>query len=295
MGNRVLKLFVTIFLLNSIFLVALNARVSNTSTAKDDYANLRVTELHYHPSDVIYGLDTISGKKFEFIEFKNTGDTALDFSGFRLDTAVRFTFPQGAILDPGNFFVVASNPSWFYEYYSKIATGNFQGNFSNGGEEVLLTNALGEEIIHFNYADSGSWPSRADGDGYSLVSTEFNPAGDPNDPFYWRASLKIGGSPFNDDDGLSDIYQTEVISANNIKIFPNPATDQISINIKPAAEYQRFNVRFYNNTGLLIHQSVEENNATISLKDLGFKPGIYFVRIETDDIAETLKIVFIQE
>lgn len=294
MNNKIWKLFVIIFILNSILLITLKAKVGSTSSAKDDYANLRVTELHYHPSDVIYGLDTISGKRFEFIEFKNTGDTALDLSGFILDTAVRYTFPQGAILNPGSFFVVASNPQWFYEYYEKTATGNFQGNLSNGGEEVLLTNASGEEIIHFNYADSGSWPSRADGDGYSLVSTEFNPSGDPNNPFYWRASLKVGGSPFKDDDGLSDIYQPKIISANNIKIFPNPATEQITINLESATESQQYNVSLYNCTGMLVYQSVEENNATINLKNLGFKPGIYFVRLETDNIAETLKIVLIE-
>ena len=287
------KLSAIIFLLNFTFLYTVNAKVGFTIYTNDDYANLRVTELHYHPSDLIEGIDTISGKKFEFIEFKNTGDTSLDLSGFFLDSAVRYTFPQGAILGPQSFFVIASNPSWFYEYYGILATGNFQGNFSNSTEEVLLTDPLGEAVINFFYADSGNWPSRADGDGFSLASIEFNPTGDPNDPFYWRASLKIGGSPYKDDDGLSGIYQPGIISTDNINIYPNPATDQISISIASSVESQHLNIKLFNNQGMLVYQSIEANNTTISLKNLGLKPGIYFIRIETEYFVETSKIIFI--
>jgi hypothetical protein len=260
---------------------------------EDDLSNLKVTELHYHPADYIEGTDTIySGKDLEFIEFKNIGETSINLSGLVLDSAVYYEFPDNAVLGPKNFFVVVSKPTKFYEYYGKIASGNFQGNFSNGGEEVLLENGQGEEIIHFYYHDDSPWPTRPDGFGYSLVSTEYNPQGDPNDPLYWRASLLIDGSPFKDDDGLSGIFTPEIINENNIKIYPNPTSDYIVISINSSEEYPQLDIKLFNINGMLVYQTIEENNTTINLKNLGLNQGIYFIRIETDNFVETAKIIF---
>jgi hypothetical protein len=259
---------------------------------EDDLSNLKVTELHYHPADYVEGTDTIyDGKDLEFIEFKNIGETGINLNGLVLDSAVYYEFPN-AVLGPKNFFVVASKPTKFYEYYGKIASGNFQGNFSNGGEEVLLVNGQGEEIIHFYYHDDSPWPTRADGFGYSLVSAVFNPQGDPNDPLYWRASLLVDGSPFKDDDGLSGIYTPEIITKNNVKIYPNPTSDYIVISIDSPEEYMQLDIKLYSINGMLVYQAIEENNAKVSLKNLGLSQGIYVIRIETDNIVETAKIIF---
>jgi hypothetical protein len=260
---------------------------------EDDYSNLKVTELHYHPADYIVGTDTIySGKDLEFIEFKNIGETSINLSGLVLDSAVYYEFPDNAVLGPKNFFVVASKPTKFYEYYGMIPSGNFQGNFSNSSEEVLLTNSLSEEIIHFTYYDNSPWPNRPDGLGFSLVSTVFNPTGDPNDPLYWRASLLVNGSPFKDDDGLTGIFVPEIIKRGNITVYPNPATDYIVISMNSAEEYQQLSIKLYNINGMLVYQTIEENNAIVNLKNLGLSQGIYFVHIETGNLVETVKIIF---
>ena len=39
---------------------------------------------------------------------------------------------------------------------------------SNGGEEILVTAAEGEEILRFAYSDQPPWPAVADGGGRSL-------------------------------------------------------------------------------------------------------------------------------
>lgn len=70
------------------------------------YKYLKVTELSYHPQDVISGTDTIPGKYYEFIEFKNTGTTAIDLTGLILDSAVYYEFPSGYLLQPGAFYVI---------------------------------------------------------------------------------------------------------------------------------------------------------------------------------------------
>ncbi len=97
------------------------------SSGNEDYSNLKVTEVHYHPADLINGTDTVDGKDLEFLELKNTGNSAINISGVTIDTAVYFTVPEGAIMPPKTFYVIASKPGAFYGYYGMNASGNFQG------------------------------------------------------------------------------------------------------------------------------------------------------------------------
>ena len=120
----------------------------------------------------------------------------------------------------------------------------------------------------------------------------FNPTGDPNDPLYWRASLLLNGSPFKDDDGLSGIPEPESVTKGMVTVYPNPATDHITISVDNAEEFMQFNVRLYNINGMLVYQGLNSNNDIIDLGNLGLNSGIYFVHIETDDFVEIVKIIF---
>ena len=122
------------------------------SRTDEEYARLKVTELYFHPPDFIAGIDTTSGRRYEFIEFKNTGEVALDLSGFLLDSAVRYQFPEKSLLMPGAFYVVVSKPTTFYNNYGLAPTGNYSGYFENQGEQVLLSDSEGTPVINFTYA-----------------------------------------------------------------------------------------------------------------------------------------------
>ena len=83
------------------------------------------------------------------------------------------------------------------------------GGISNGGESIVLVDAVGDIIHDFEYSDDLPWPVEADGGGSSLevIDTE----GNYNDPSNWRASLVLGGTPGVvtsagdlDNDGLDD-------------------------------------------------------------------------------------------
>ena len=110
---------------------------------QEDYEMLKVTELHYHPPDWFHEGDTIPGTDLEFIEFINTGDHSINLTGLRLDTAVRYQFPDDRLLPPENFYVVASEPGAFFDFYGLIASDGYRGQFSNAGEEILLSDMGG--------------------------------------------------------------------------------------------------------------------------------------------------------
>ncbi|HBS88557.1 MAG: hypothetical protein A2W91_18120 [Bacteroidetes bacterium GWF2_38_335] len=67
-----------------------------------------------------------------------------------------------------------------------------------------------------------------------------------------------------------------------VKVFPNPCSDNIHFAIKNAPENEQYHLRIFNANGLLIKQVHDMNviKTTISLQP--FNPGIYFYEIYSD-------------
>jgi len=259
---------------------------------EDDYSDLKVTEVHYHPEDVINASDTLSGKDFEFIELKNTGNHSINMTGLELDSAVHYKFLSNTLLPPGSFFVITSKTAGFYEYYGLIASGNYQGNLSNSGERILLKDSDGNAIIDFTFGDSSPWPGSADGDGYSLVATENNPEGNPNDYFYWKNSSKKGGNPFADDIIKQTDPQSD-ISRLHIEVYPNPSSSIINVSILTDEETDRYNLALSDVAGKVVYQEVASSLATIDLRRLGLRPGIYILKVSSENQNGWVRIIFV--
>ena len=71
--------------------------------------------------------------------------------------------------------------------------GEYSGQLNNAGERIELINGRGETLSSFTYGTRSPWPEAPDGSGPSLELID--PAGDPNLPTNWRASLANNGSP----------------------------------------------------------------------------------------------------
>ncbi|MGI9240691.1 MAG: chitobiase/beta-hexosaminidase C-terminal domain-containing protein, partial [Verrucomicrobiales bacterium] len=177
--------------------------------APADSGNLVITEIHYRPAPPTPAEEDagfIERSDFEFIELMNIGDTDLDMTNVRFTAGVGFDFDEsslGIILSPGQRVLLVNDLAGFQLRYpavplSQIA-GEFSGSLSNGGERLTLLATDNLPIRNFTYNDKSPWPESADGDGFSLtlISPEGNP--DHADPFSWRPSVGVHGSP-----GISD-------------------------------------------------------------------------------------------
>ncbi len=158
---------------------------------------LRVTEIMYNPAD----------SDPEFIELFNAGAETIGLAGTEFADGIHFDFTAGdtAALAPGESAVLVNDYDAFTNRYSNWASiniaGTYHGKFfiatgalDNGGEELLLTDGLGNTILDFEYNDS--WYDITDGDGYSL--TLIDPYAETNtwsDSGSWRASAYSGGTP----------------------------------------------------------------------------------------------------
>jgi hypothetical protein len=167
-----------------------------TFILRQTYTNLLVTEIMYHPPDD----EDADGDEFEFIELKNANPFGIDVSGVCFTNGLRFVFPLGTRLEPGQFAVLVRNPSLFTTRHPGIpVAGVFTGNLANSGERLTLVRATGESLVSLTYGDLPPWPVAADGQGFSLVPQNPNANPDPDNPVHWRASSQPGGSPGADD------------------------------------------------------------------------------------------------
>lgn len=172
-----------------------------TTPASSD--NLMVSEIMYHPlepSEVEIAAGYEDQDLFEFIEFVNIADSAIDMSGVTFGAGANFTFPGGYQLAAGARVIVVSDLAAFRIRYGSdldsFIIGQFQDDtkLSNSGERILILGVDGSPIREFTYNDKSPWPEAADGDGFSLVLNSSNNAPDHNLPVNWSTGAR-GGTP----------------------------------------------------------------------------------------------------
>lgn len=150
-----------------------------------------VSELMYHPAEGSNGGD---GESLEFIEFYNAGSESVDMGQWNFKEGIQYIFPNGVRLQPGAYLVLARDANAVSEQYGiQNVLGNFEGQLSNSGEEIVLVDGFGDPVLRFRYGSVGAWPASADGAGHSLVFLD--PSLDNDHPGNWSASHSMGGSP----------------------------------------------------------------------------------------------------
>ncbi len=139
-------------------------RVVNNSAVPSPVGFVVINEIHYHSTNAGGG----------FVELHNTHPSvAFDLSNWRLDGA-DCVFPEGSVILPGGFFVVAGDTNVFTLTFANapLPGGEYTGNLQNNGELLRLvrpiTTNLDEIIDAVRYSDSAPWPTNADGFGASL-------------------------------------------------------------------------------------------------------------------------------
>ena len=185
--------------------------------APASFENLRVTEIHYHPTDPETEPEqeiSESDNDFEFIELQNIADERVDLSLLSFREGIDFQFPVGSFLGAGERGLVVSNTAAFLARYGSSVAPAIMGEFgddtnlSNKGERLALEDSAGEKIFSFPYDDSPPWPTLPDGDGPSLVLTDpiNTPEEDLDEGSRWRSAHIDLGAPNAADDWSYDLW-----------------------------------------------------------------------------------------
>lgn len=262
---------------------------------RENLTHLKITEIHFHPLEE----DSVDDREFEFIELKNTGSAPLNLGFIRFVQGISYTFRSGTILNPDKFIVLVSNRQQFTRRYGIDPYGTFEGNLNNGGERITLANAAGDTIFTVKYNDQTPWPEEADGEGYSLVSVDANPTGNPDFSDYWSASYKIHGSP-GADDKTSTLVNNKTKFPKQFQLyqnFPNPFNPKTTFHFSiPIDNHVR--LRVYNLLGQLVETITDKEYSAgdfnIQWDASHLAGGVYFYRFDAQNFSETKKFLLLK-
>lgn len=156
------------------------------SISRFSFAQVIINEIMYHDEN----------SDLEFVELFNTGDEAVDLSGWSIRDSQEdnvFLIPNGTSIRSQDYIVIADDSVLFNQIYDFFPhLDGIPYNFSNAEDSVRLFSPEGTLIEAVVYDDRAPWPDMADGDGSSLERLHFTlPA---NLPESWAASSP-GGTP----------------------------------------------------------------------------------------------------
>lgn len=129
----------------------------------------------------------------EFVELYNPSTTDRDLSGWRLSSAISFTFPAGTTIPAGGYLVIAEDPATLQSTLGVAALGPYSGNLSSLGETIRLRDPSDSIVDEVDYKVGFPWPVASDGGGPSLEL--INPALDNSLGSSWRASIPPASLP----------------------------------------------------------------------------------------------------
>lgn len=139
--------------------------ITSTAAAESPVGKVVINEIMYHPA----------APNAAYLELYNhSAETSFDLSRWRLN-GLDFTIPDGTILGPQNYLVIAEDRLAFVAAYGATipVVGEYEGQMDRGGETLSLIKpgaAPSEEVVvdQVTYNDAPPWPAQADGQGPSL-------------------------------------------------------------------------------------------------------------------------------
>ncbi len=185
-------------------------------------ADVVINEIHYAPNP--------NNEAVEFIELFNSGEEAVDLAGWQFTDGFAFTFADGTVIEPGNYFILAQNRAEYDAKFGSIFVGGIKadaefasGRLSDGGEEITLRNAADEVMDRVNYDDGFPWPVMAGGDGPSMEL--IHPSLDNDLGGSWRSSSEP--TPGKQNSVYSETAAPQIRQVKHLPHAPLPGGDVI--------------------------------------------------------------------
>jgi hypothetical protein len=154
-------------------------------------ARVVINEIFYNAPDDLEDL--------EYVEIYNSGDKAIDLTGWAFTKGIKFKFRTGTQIDAKGFLVLCRNEERFKQFYNAPIAGVFTQKLSNKGERLELCEPAGRTVDSVKYQDTAPWPMGADGQSGSLERICPESAGE--DVANWASSplssdrIKPAGTP----------------------------------------------------------------------------------------------------
>lgn len=203
---------------------------------------VQINEIMYHPAHNV-GEPEDTGQ--EYIEFFNNTGASVDMTGWRISRGVRYDFPDGTLMVPNQYLVVAADVARFKSACQDVDSviGDWTGTLSNRGESIALVDTSGAVIDEVEYCDQGDWSYRLlgpmvegyagwewadehDGGGNSLELINPNLLNEFGQN--WQASRESGGTPGRQNSAFSTDVAPFILGVLHEPIIPT-SSQQVTI------------------------------------------------------------------
>lgn len=149
----------------------------------DEVAKLVITEVHYNPNPD-------DDDTHEFLEIYNAGSAIVDLNGYKLSSAVTYTFSSGNQIGAGEYIVIAKDATTYNgNGYQVFDFGSSVLN--NTGETIILESNTGRVLDEVTY-NNGHISATSNGSSYELININEDNATTASN---WQASAVTGGTP----------------------------------------------------------------------------------------------------
>jgi len=232
----------------------------------------------------------------DWIELYNPNMFEVDLSGWVMKddkNSNSFTIPQGTIIEPDGYIVIAENLNEFYKIHHNVenVVGSFSFGLSSLGDQVHIFDKTGRLHDSVQYYSTFPWEPKANATGFSLELID--PSLDNTLLQNWRASYKLLGTPGERNSVFYSLISEN--KSNNISIYPNPTSDIINININ----FMNFNkIEIINSSGAIIaryyYNSYFSNSNNIQINCSNLPIGIYFIRLIGDNNNKSISFAIVR-
>ncbi len=193
-----------------------------------------ISEINYHPVDVVLGRGPVDNCVDEYIELHNNSGSPVPLfsttNSWRLRDAVSYEFPLGTTLAAGEYVLVVPidpsdpGPANAFRARNNVPPevrlfGPFSGQLDNSTDSVELarpdnpdTNSVPYILVEkVRYSDTAPWPGAADGIGPSLQRRSLTAYA--NDSGNWAAAGRTPGTGFGGGAGPTIAQQPANVTA----------------------------------------------------------------------------------
>jgi hypothetical protein len=108
---------------------------------------ITINEIFYHPPESRDG---------EYLELYHRGTEPIDLTGYRFTKGISYEFAPGLTMQPGEYIVLGRDVQLLRERYPLAhVIGPYEGQLSNQGENLRLTDSIGNVADEVRYHDGG--------------------------------------------------------------------------------------------------------------------------------------------
>ena len=243
-----------------------------TNCANVTVPALVISQINYNPQTVTSPIAYTSNDQ-EFIQITNNSSVTVNLSGIYMSQlGTSYQFPYNSTIAAGNSVYLASNTAVFQNRFGLVAFGQFTRNLSNKSQNLVLSDAFGNEIDKVEYFDTAPWPTDPDGNGSYLQLINNNL--DNNLASSWVATS-------------NSLNNIEFVDQNiQLQIYPNPANEIITIKSNEKLD----KIEIIDVSGKMVFSKKTndfETNANIN----NLSAGLYFIKVFSQNKIKTTKFI----